>query len=51
MNSRDIAKYRKLLEQDVNVDKISKFLGVSKDTLKKFAPKKAAPAKTAEPAS
>jgi len=47
MNKRDIAKFHKMLEAEVSVDKISKALKVDKDTLKKFAPAKAAAAKAA----
>lgn len=39
MNKRDIAKYHKLLAEEVSIDKISKFLKIDKATLKKFTPK------------
>ena len=38
MSARNISKFHKLLANDVSVDKISKFLGVTKATLKKFSP-------------
>ncbi len=38
MNKRDIAKYHKMLNQDIKPEKISKYLGVTLDTLKVFAP-------------
>ncbi len=40
MNSRDIAKFHKLLLKDVSNDDISKFLQVSVETLKRFTPEK-----------
>lgn len=45
MNKRDIAKYHKLLAQDVKPEKISKFLGVTSETLKLFEPVTLAKAK------
>jgi len=41
MNSRNIAKYHKMLAADVKPSEISKALKVSPETLKRFAPKKA----------
>ena len=38
MNSRDIAKYHKLLDEDVSEKKISDYLQVSVATLKRFTP-------------
>ena len=45
MNSRNIAKYHKLLDAEVSLKKISAFLKVSEATLKKFTPEKVAAAK------
>jgi len=36
MNSRDVSKFHKYLEQEISIDKCSKALGVSKKTLGKF---------------
>ncbi len=38
MNKPDIAKFHKLLAEDVSLKKISEGLGVTIDTLKKFTP-------------
>ncbi len=38
MNSRDIAKFHKYLEQDVSISECSKSLGVDKKTLALFTP-------------
>ena len=38
MNKRDVAKFHKALNNDIKIEKISKFLGVTTATLKKFAP-------------
>ena len=40
MNSRDVAKYHKYLEQDISLEECSKFLGISKTTLLRFSPEK-----------
>lgn len=47
MNKRDIAKFHKLLEQDVKPDLIATTLGIEKSTLKKFTPEKVAAAAAA----
>ena len=45
MNSRDVARFHKYLEQDISIAECSKSLGVSKKALAKFMPKtKEAPA-------
>ena len=38
MNKRDVAKFHKFLNNDVKIEKISKFLGIATATLKKFTP-------------
>ncbi len=38
MNSRDIAKFHKYLEQEVSISECSKSLGVDKKTLASFTP-------------
>jgi len=50
MNSRDVAKFHKYLDQDISIEKCSKALGVDKVTLKKFTPEAVAKAKGAKPA-
>ena len=45
MNSRDISKFHKYLEQEISMEKCSKALGVSKKTLNKFTPDAIAKAK------
>ena len=45
MNKRDIAKYHKMLNNDVKIEKISKYLGVTQDTLGLFEPATLAQAK------
>ena len=45
MNKRDIAKYHKMLNSDVKIEKISKYLGVTPETLKLFEPVTLAKAK------
>ncbi len=46
MSKRDVAKFHKLLESDEPNKNISAILGVSKETLEKFMPKKAEVTKT-----
>ena len=38
MSNRNIAKFHKLLAQDVSIEKCSKYLGITKAALKKFMP-------------
>ena len=38
MSNRNIAKFHKLLAQDIPLKKISKFIGVTEAALKKFMP-------------
>ena len=40
MSGRNIAKFHKMLAQEVPLKKISKFMGVSMSTLEKFTPEK-----------
>lgn len=45
MNSRDIAKFHKLLAAEVSSNEIVKILGIEVETLKKFTPEKVKAAK------
>ena len=48
MNTRDIAKFHKLLKKEVPHDQIVKIMGVERETLKKFSPERVAKAKAVQ---